>query len=70
MLKVADDVYSILDEWIIDSVRLQNNETGEIKESQIIKFNNIESFRSIDGMNNMYNLLNYNEESEPVMKKG
>lgn len=25
MLKVADDVYSILDEWIIDSVRLQNN---------------------------------------------
>lgn len=50
--------------------KIINEETGEIKESQIINFNNIESFRSIDGMNNMYNLLNYNEESEPVMKKG
>ena len=25
MLQVSDEIYSLLDEWIIDSVRLQNN---------------------------------------------
>lgn len=49
--------------------KIVDEETGEVKEMQVINFNNIEMFNNPEGMKAMYNLLKYDDEEMPVLKK-
>ena len=47
--------------------KIVDEETGEIKETQVINFNNVDMFLSIESMDAMYEALT--SDTEPVLKK-
>ncbi|MGN1337704.1 MAG: hypothetical protein ACI4WW_04435 [Candidatus Coprovivens sp.] len=48
--------------------KILDENTGNIKEAQIINFNNIDLFTSPEGMKAMFDLININEESSQLKK--
>lgn len=65
-VEVMDYLHNNMDKY---KNKMYDEKTGNVIETQIINFNNIEAFSSIEGMDSMYNLLKYSDEDDEFSLK-